>query len=61
MTAAEIIAEGLEVHAPEQSGEDRQARVDAILTQVQLNPADKYRYPHEFMGGYASASPWPAP
>jgi len=51
MTAAEIIAEGLEVHAPSQTPAQRQAAVDTIITQVQLNPVDKYRYPHEFSGG----------
>ena len=51
MTAAEIVAEGLEVHAPKQTSAARQAAVDAILIQVQLDPADKYRYPHEFSGG----------
>lgn len=51
MTAAEIIAEGLEVHAPGQTPAERQVAVDTIMTQVQLNPVDKYRYPHEFSGG----------
>ena len=51
MTVAEIIAEGLEVHAPDQSTAERQAQVDTILNQVQLDSKDKYRYPHEFSGG----------
>ena len=51
MTAAEIIAEGLEVHQPSQNHDQRQQSVDRVMAQVQLNPADKYRYPHEFSGG----------
>lgn len=51
MTAAEIIAEGLEVHEPDLSADQRQARVDQVMGQVQLSTLDKYRYPHEFSGG----------
>ena len=30
---------------------DRHARIDALLTEVGLSPAVKFRYPHEFSGG----------
>ncbi len=51
LSAAEIVAEGLEVHQPDLSAADRDARVEDMLEQVQLDPRDKYRYPHEFSGG----------
>ncbi len=51
LTAAEIVVEGLEVHQPDLSAADRDTRVEDMLEQVQLDPRDKYRYPHEFSGG----------
>ncbi|MDC9823713.1 ABC transporter ATP-binding protein [Devosia sp. ZB163] len=51
MAVAEIVAEGLSVHAPQLSPADRDARVAQALTEVGLDPADGSRYPHEFSGG----------
>ena len=50
MTAQEIIAEGLGVHAvnPETPHHDQ---VAAIMAEVGLDPAMMGRYPHEFSGG----------
>jgi microcin C transport system ATP-binding protein len=51
MSVAEIIAEGLGVHAPKLTAAEREARVVRALTEVGLEPADRHRYPHEFSGG----------
>jgi ABC-type microcin C transport system duplicated ATPase subunit YejF len=51
MTVGDIIGEGLLVHEPQLSRADRDARVAAALTEVQLQPAMRNRYPHEFSGG----------
>jgi microcin C transport system ATP-binding protein len=51
MSVKEIIEEGLIVHEPECSAEQREQRVIDILTEVGLDPAVRYRYPHEFSGG----------
>jgi microcin C transport system ATP-binding protein len=51
MSVGEIVAEGLEVHQPQLSARDREARVTAALAEVGLDPASRYRYPHEFSGG----------
>ena len=51
MSVAEIIAEGLEVHQPDVRAEERDRRVVAALTEVGLDPAARFRYPHEFSGG----------
>ncbi len=48
MTVAEIIAEGLTIHAPRV---DHGARVTEIMAEVGLDPATMHRYPHEFSGG----------
>lgn len=45
-----IIAEPLKAHTS-MSTDQQDARVDELLTQVGLNPADKQRYPHQFSGG----------
>ena len=45
-----IIAEPLLVHAT-LTKQQRQARVDELLLQVGLDPADSQRYPHQFSGG----------
>ncbi len=50
MTVAQIISEGLEVHAP-CSLADRDAQVIQVLKDVGLDPASRHRYPHEFSGG----------
>lgn len=45
-----IIAEPLLVHE-KLNKQQRQARVDQLLIQVGLDPADSRRYPHQFSGG----------
>ncbi|MVT51507.1 dipeptide ABC transporter ATP-binding protein [Bradyrhizobium yuanmingense] len=51
MSVADIIAEGLSVHQPALSREEREARVVKALEDVGLNPETRFRYPHEFSGG----------
>jgi microcin C transport system ATP-binding protein len=51
MSVAEIIGEGLEIHAPKLSRQQREARVIAALEEVGLDPLTRHRYPHEFSGG----------
>ncbi len=51
LSIADIIAEGLAVHEPTLSPEDRAQRVSAALTDVGLDPSTMHRYPHEFSGG----------
>jgi len=46
-----IIAEGLSVHQPQLSAEEREQRVTAALDDVGLDPEIRFRYPHEFSGG----------
>ncbi len=50
MTAEEIIAEGLGVHAID-PGRDRREMVAGIMAEVGLDPDTMHRYPHEFSGG----------
>lgn len=45
-----IIAEPLKAHTSMTTAEQDQ-RVDELLRQVGLDPADKQRYPHQFSGG----------
>ncbi|WP_279481056.1 ABC transporter ATP-binding protein [Aureimonas sp. SK2] len=51
MPIADIVAEGLQVHQPKLSAAERDARVVSALTEVGLDPATRFRYPHEFSGG----------
>jgi microcin C transport system ATP-binding protein len=51
MPVADIVAEGLDVHRPELSQEQRDRRVAQALTEVGLDPSIAHRYPHEFSGG----------
>jgi microcin C transport system ATP-binding protein len=51
MSVGEIIAEGLKVHEPQMSAEERDEAVAAALDEVGLDPATRWRYPHEFSGG----------
>ncbi len=51
MTIADIIAEGLLVHEPKLSADERDERVVAALKEVNLDPESRFRYPHEFSGG----------
>ncbi|CCF21812.1 putative oligopeptide transport protein (ABC superfamily, atp_bind) [Pseudorhizobium banfieldiae] len=51
MSVGEIIAEGLKVHEPSLSPDERDERVRWALTEVGLDPDTRWRYPHEFSGG----------
>ncbi len=51
MPVGDIIAEGLGVHAPDLSYDEREARVIKALREVGLDPQTRFRYPHEFSGG----------
>jgi microcin C transport system ATP-binding protein len=51
MSVADIVGEGLRVQSPELSAEGRERRVVQALTDVGLDPASRFRYPHEFSGG----------
>ena len=50
MTCAQIIAEGLSVHAKHSADEQRRL-VQEMMQEVGLDPAMMDRYPHEFSGG----------
>ena len=51
LTIGEIIGEGLLVHQPQLSRQQRNEKVAAMLEEVSLSPAMINRYPHEFSGG----------
>ncbi|MFB6243516.1 MAG: dipeptide ABC transporter ATP-binding protein [Halobaculum sp.] len=59
MTVAQIVAEPLQIHdlpdepprEDESRREQRQRRVDELLTAVGLDPSQRGRYPHELSGG----------
>jgi microcin C transport system ATP-binding protein len=51
MSVGDIIAEGLAVHQRALSETEREARVIRALKEVGLDPATRFRYPHEFSGG----------
>jgi microcin C transport system ATP-binding protein len=51
MSVAEIVAEGLLVHHPRMSAEERDRKVVAALSDVGIDPETRHRYPHEFSGG----------
>ncbi|RTL53615.1 MAG: ABC transporter ATP-binding protein [Bradyrhizobiaceae bacterium] len=51
MAVGDIVAEGLSVHQPLLSREEREARVVKALSDVGLDPQTRFRYPHEFSGG----------
>ncbi|MBI1301140.1 MAG: dipeptide ABC transporter ATP-binding protein, partial [Alphaproteobacteria bacterium] len=51
MTVAQIIEEGLKLHRPALSEQDRDNLVVDILKEVHMNPETRHRYPHEFSGG----------
>ncbi|TPL91177.1 ABC transporter ATP-binding protein [Mesorhizobium sp. B2-3-12] len=51
MSIAEIIEEGLRIHEPRLSPDERDDKVVAVLKEVGLDPATRNRYPHEFSGG----------
>jgi microcin C transport system ATP-binding protein len=51
MSVGEIIAEGLKIHERTLSADERDRRVAGVLEEVGLDPATRWRYPHEFSGG----------
>jgi len=51
MSIAEIVAEGLRIHEPNLSADERDQRVCDALSETGLNPELRHRYPHEFSGG----------
>jgi ABC-type microcin C transport system duplicated ATPase subunit YejF len=51
MTVGQIITEGLLVHEPNLTRQDRDQRAIEALREVDLDPIMRNRYPHEFSGG----------
>ena len=51
MSVSEIIEEGLRIHEPKLSADERDAMVVDVLGEVGLDPGTRFRYPHEFSGG----------
>jgi microcin C transport system ATP-binding protein len=51
MSVADIIEEGMRVHEPDMTANQREAVVVQALTDVGLDPETRFRYPHEFSGG----------
>ncbi|MBX3578273.1 MAG: ABC transporter ATP-binding protein [Rhizobiaceae bacterium] len=51
MSVSEIIEEGLKIHEPKLTDDERDERVVAVLQEVGLDPETRHRYPHEFSGG----------
>ncbi len=51
MSVADIVGEGLQVHQPGLSETEREEKVMTALRDVGLDPATRFRYPHEFSGG----------
>jgi microcin C transport system ATP-binding protein len=51
MSVSEIIEEGLKIHEPKLTPDQRDDKVVAVLKEVGLDPATRNRYPHEFSGG----------
>jgi peptide/nickel transport system ATP-binding protein len=47
----EIIEEGLRIHAPDLSEDERDQKIGDILEEVGLPRDSRFRYPHEFSGG----------
>jgi len=51
MSVADIIEEGMRVHDPHMTANQREAVVVQALKDVGLDPETRFRYPHEFSGG----------
>ncbi len=51
MTIEDIVGEGLQVHFPKLSREERKQKIVAVLKEVGLTEDMLWRYPHEFSGG----------
>lgn len=51
MNIEEIVGEGLDIHYPDLSKQDRYKRICSVIQEVGLKEKDLYKYPHEFSGG----------
>ena len=51
LSVGEIISEGLNAHGLLDNPEERDRKVVEILTEVEIDPEVRFRYPHEFSGG----------
>ncbi len=51
LTVHQIIEEGLKIHTPHSTRDERSERVFEALEEVGLEPDMAWRYPHEFSGG----------
>jgi microcin C transport system ATP-binding protein len=51
MSIGEIVGEGLLIHMPNLSYEERDQKVSQALIETGLDPETRHRYPHEFSGG----------
>ena len=51
LNVVQIIEEGLQVHRPALTAAQREEQVIAVMQEVGLDPASRYRYPAEFSGG----------
>ncbi|MCW5680831.1 MAG: ABC transporter ATP-binding protein [Xanthobacteraceae bacterium] len=51
LSISEIVSEGLRVHQPSLTAEQRDERAARALADVGLDPETRHRYPHEFSGG----------
>jgi microcin C transport system ATP-binding protein len=51
MSVGDIVAEGLTVHQPKLTPDEREEKVIKALKSVGLDPDTRFRYPHEFSGG----------
>jgi len=51
MSVGEIVSEGLDAHGLVTDRRARDRRVVDILREVEIDPAVRFRYPHEFSGG----------
>jgi len=51
MTIEQIVGEGLTIHFPELSKQQRRERIVKVLKEVDMEEGALWRYPHEFSGG----------
>lgn len=51
MTVEDIVGEGLRVHYPDLSDQEKRRKIESVLLEVGLDASFIERYPHEFSGG----------
>ena len=51
MSVGQIIEEGMVIHLPDLSHDERSQLISDTLIEVGLDPQTQNRYPHEFSGG----------